>query len=349
MAHISIIIPVYNAGMKIKSCLRSIRKQTFQDYEVLIVDDGSTDKSGQICDQFAAGDSRLKVIHQKNQGSIAARRTGLHYAAGEYCCFCDADDRMLADALEVLHRSIKDADICIGNSVRLWRNVRIKNSYTALCFQTNQPVFYNQQAFTENMLCSWFGISNVPVGLCGKLFRTDLLRKAYDKTPDAVHFFGDDLVVTLNTSVLAKKTCFIPDIIYEYRIGGGTSKYNPHMLEDWLALYRYKKTFIGLYPMKQNAQVLMDIELCNMMMTYFRMLKQSQRFSEDELRRYINDTIQIPEVRSAAQNPDIPSGEYCNVTMLRDRESERILAELESEFQRNKFKQTIHNMLRRLA
>ena len=231
MAEISIIIPVYNAGNKLKKCLHSILKQTYQDYEVILVNDGSTDRSGQICDRFSRQDSRFIVIHQDNQGSVAARKHGLDAAKGQFTCFCDADDRMPGTALEVLHSHIGDADICIGDSIRLWRNIRINCSNASPCFQIEKPILYDSKQFRDKMLCSWFGISNVPVGLWGKLFNTDILKEAYQNIHTVVHFFGDDLIITLNAVTQASKICIIPNCVYEYRVGGGTTKYNPYMLD----------------------------------------------------------------------------------------------------------------------
>lgn len=92
MPFISIIIPVYNAEEYIESSLRTITSQSFDDWEVILVDDGSTDNSPEICDDFAQSDSRIKVIHQQNAGTSAARNTGIAAATGQYLTFMDNDD-----------------------------------------------------------------------------------------------------------------------------------------------------------------------------------------------------------------------------------------------------------------
>lgn len=92
MPQVSVIIPVYKAEKYLEKCVRSVLNQTFHDLEVILVDDGSPDSSGQICEEYAKKDSRIKVIHQKNAGVAVARNVGLDLAAGEYITFVDSDD-----------------------------------------------------------------------------------------------------------------------------------------------------------------------------------------------------------------------------------------------------------------
>ena len=107
MPELSIIVPVYNVEKYISQCIDSILNQTFQDFEVILVDDGSPDRSGQICDEYAENDSRIKVIHQKNAGLSAARNTGLKNANGEYVAFVDSDDYISPNMYELLVTNIK--------------------------------------------------------------------------------------------------------------------------------------------------------------------------------------------------------------------------------------------------
>ena len=92
---ISVIIPVYNAESTLKRCLDSILTQTFTNFECLLIDDGSKDRSGEICDEYASNDSRISVFHQENSGPSAARNFGLTQAKGQYIVFQDSDDYLL--------------------------------------------------------------------------------------------------------------------------------------------------------------------------------------------------------------------------------------------------------------
>ncbi|MBP3853283.1 MAG: glycosyltransferase family 2 protein [Erysipelotrichaceae bacterium] len=113
---ISVIVPVYNVEEYLSACVDSIRKQTYQNLEILLIDDGSTDRSGQMCDEIAKTDDRIQVIHQKNGGLSAARNTGIDAAKGKVYFFVDSDDTMLDTMIEDLYRLMveHDADIAIG-------------------------------------------------------------------------------------------------------------------------------------------------------------------------------------------------------------------------------------------
>ena len=89
---ISVIVPIYNAESYLRQCIDSILKQTYEQLDILFVDDGSTDSSGKICDEYRALDPRVRVIHKRNEGLMKARKTGVNYAKGDYVTFVDADD-----------------------------------------------------------------------------------------------------------------------------------------------------------------------------------------------------------------------------------------------------------------
>ena len=107
---ISVIIPVYNKAPYLEKCFESIFQQTFGEFEVVAVDDGSTDGSGELCDEWAKKDSRLHVIHTVNGGVTAARRIGVAHSHGKYIMFSDADDLFMPDALSMMHHQITETD-----------------------------------------------------------------------------------------------------------------------------------------------------------------------------------------------------------------------------------------------
>ena len=115
---ISVIIPVYNAEKYIAECIRSVQLQTFDDIEVICVDDGSTDMSAQLVREMAVRDSRIRILEKPNGGASTARNIGFDEAAGDYICFVDADDEILTDALQTLLSAAEqvDADIALANT-----------------------------------------------------------------------------------------------------------------------------------------------------------------------------------------------------------------------------------------
>ena len=112
---ISVIVPVYNAEATLDRCIQSILNQTYKDFELLLVDDGSKDDSGSICDGYAENDSRVKVLHKKNGGASSARNSGLNEAIGEWVTFCDADDVVLDEWLNTFMSNTEGVDmVCQG-------------------------------------------------------------------------------------------------------------------------------------------------------------------------------------------------------------------------------------------
>ena len=102
MKSVSIIVPIYNAQIYLEKCISSILSQSYKDFELILVDDGSKDESGKICDKWQKKDERIVVIHQENQGVSSARNEGLKRASGTFITFADADDIMKQNYLEVL-------------------------------------------------------------------------------------------------------------------------------------------------------------------------------------------------------------------------------------------------------
>lgn len=119
---ISIIVPVYKAEPYLKKCIDSILNQTFKDFELILVDDGSPDRCGEICDEYALKDSRIKIIHKENGGQSSARNVGLDIAQGEYIGFVDSDDWIEPDMYKKLFKVLKndnvDMAICNINSIK---------------------------------------------------------------------------------------------------------------------------------------------------------------------------------------------------------------------------------------
>ena len=113
---ISVIVPIYNTKEYLSRCIDSICGQTYGNLEIILVDDGSTDGSSLVCDDYCRKDNRIQVIHKENGGSTAARNAGIAIAKGEYIGFVDSDDWIETDMYECLHNGCvnNDADICVG-------------------------------------------------------------------------------------------------------------------------------------------------------------------------------------------------------------------------------------------
>lgn len=125
---ISIIVPIYNVEKYLTECVESLLKQTYSDIEIILINDGSTDSSGKICEKYAKIDDRVKVIHKENGGVSSARNEGIRLSRSKYITFVDPDDYVSCDFIEKLYRLLKDsnADISICNYITVGNNIRFK-------------------------------------------------------------------------------------------------------------------------------------------------------------------------------------------------------------------------------
>lgn len=149
MAEVSIIVPVYQVENYIRQCVDSILAQTFTDFELLLVDDGSKDNSGQICDEYALMDQRVKVIHKENGGLSDARNCGLDQAVGNYFMFVDSDDYIAPTMLECLHKTLvnKEADIAVCNFLYFFEEDRKRDFSTNMKSEvlSGAEIFYTRK------------------------------------------------------------------------------------------------------------------------------------------------------------------------------------------------------------
>lgn len=306
MERISIIVPMYNAGKYISKCIRSIQSQSYTRWNLIIVDDGSTDTGGSICDEFAQKDKRITVIHQENKGSVEARKVGVLSQAAQknpWIMMSDADDTMPSNAIDKLYEAARkyQAEMVVGATTKMYKGVAVPAKWKSPCFQIDRPQLYSHDEIINKLLISYFGITDFPVSLCAKLYCTEQLTKAINITP-VVKFMGDDLSVSIRLIPEVKNLVIIPDVVYNYRIGGGTSRFMPYMMDDFAKLYTYKQQYIKRYPMPQDAQHYMDVELMNMTKSHFLQCLTNGRISQSKLACEIEKVCMMPQVQEACKN-----------------------------------------------
>ena len=160
MELISVIVPVYNTAKYLRRCVKSILRQTYRDLEIILVDDGSMDASGMICDQLAAEDTRVKVIHQENAGVSAARNAGLEVAKGELIAFADSDDYAHPELIERLYQLLRDSCADISSCEYTSDEAELK------CNREATPITFDYVGGINDMLSNCY----VTYSACGKLF-----------------------------------------------------------------------------------------------------------------------------------------------------------------------------------
>ena len=182
---ISVIIPVYNAEKWLSRCLNSLLKQSFKDFELILVNDGSTDGSGIICDSYSKADNRVRVIHKSNGGVSSARNLAIDSAKGEYITFCDADDEVLPGWLNDFIEGIGDTDLCMQGFITV--DLNGGNPKPRI------PRFYHWNDVTE------FLEHIMGAALLGyvytKLFKRSIIQKHNLRFDEGIRFREDDLFV----------------------------------------------------------------------------------------------------------------------------------------------------------
>lgn len=215
---ISVIIPVYNAEKYIEKCLKSVCEQSFDDYEVIVVDDGSRDSSPMIADNFAKDYNYLSVIHQENGGVIKARKTGVKNANGLYILNLDSDDWLLKDHLIKIAEEIykNHPDIVVTGYIE--DNEGIQNKYS----QNIAPGFYADDKMKKEILGNF--ISTEPFFCFGiyptlwtSCIKKELVSKAQEKLPET-YSIGEDISVTYPCIINALSLSVLDDYTYVYRI-----------------------------------------------------------------------------------------------------------------------------------
>lgn len=203
---ISIIVPVYNAEKYIDRCLQSIIHQSFTDWELIIVNDGSTDKSSEICEYFAKQDKRIKVFHKKNEGVSHTRQFGLNVTKGEFIIQMDADDWADNDMLECMYNTAIDAqaDLVISD---IYQETDKGQIY--LC---QKPYNTSNEALTKELL------THLITGCYNKLIRTQLIKDNNIQFNTDVNF-GEDTLFWINVlNKVPLKTIYINKAWYHYDI-----------------------------------------------------------------------------------------------------------------------------------
>ncbi len=210
----SIVIPVYNVEPFLEECLQSILNQTFSDYEVILVDDGSKDGSGMLCDRYAASDPRFQAYHKQNEGQLASRIYGMERASGLYILSPDSDDMLRMDALETL-KSVadwSDADLLLFNGSR-------KRDFSVPWIKSELvPGILLEKESLYELICTGTNLNNMALKCfkCKHAGNWERLKKyTYVKK-------GEDLLQSLEIISRAEKAVYIDENLYFYRQNGGS-------------------------------------------------------------------------------------------------------------------------------
>lgn len=224
---VSVVIPVYKVERYLPNCIESILRQTFKDFELILVDDGSPDNCGEICEEYAQKDSRIKVVHQPNGGLSAARNTGIDIAKGDYLTFVDSDDFVFPHYLEILVKMCRenDADMAVCSMVRC-------SSGDSMDDVVEDVSKKDCEIFIDDKFEVFFDTKKISTTACGKLYKSFI----FNSIRYPVGKYHEDIFTTYKTVHLANKIAFCVYLGYVYRINEESIVNESYSPKKWHAI-----------------------------------------------------------------------------------------------------------------
>ncbi len=293
MAYLSIIVPVYNTFHSLTHCVESILNQTWQDFELILVDDGSPDNAGLLCEKFALQDSRIRVIHQSNQGLSAARNSGIRAATSKFYLFVDSDDYLAKHCCETLVSAQQqtNADLVIGSYTNVYSHTQRKcsfgNHFYKNMFELEED--YSSLTLKYCYSCVW-----------GKLYRAVL----FDEFDESC-YFGEDVELNMRYLPRCKTIQIVAECLYYYthlNRSAMTSRFDEKKFSYALQVYKLRTEFSsqhfssGYVPRAENALLVGDT-----IRTIQRLILLGEKTYKKE-RQQISAWLCHPKIRIAVRD-----------------------------------------------
>lgn len=230
---ISIIIPVYNCEKYLEACVDSILEQSYWNFEIILVDDGSTDQSGIICDKYQKKDKRIRTIHKINGGQQDATNEGIEVAQGEYITFVDSDDWIEREMYESLMSEIGDADLVTSGIFRHDKNQAVKEIWVDRLSENIYDTEEKRRIFFDNLIMHQkYKPGEVVLGgilnnKCCKLFRTSIVKRMFRMVDISIRY-EEDALFSLLYALRCKKIKITHKCYYHYRYNADSVTNNVH-------------------------------------------------------------------------------------------------------------------------
>lgn len=244
---ISVIVPVYNVEKYLSRCIDSILAQTFTDFELLLINDGSTDNSGRICDEYAKDDNRIKIFHTKNFGVSSARNKGIENAIGKYISFVDSDDEVFNTYLETLYNHIVKCDIVF------FQNIWINEDQTKIMISLDNFYSDDQNSIEKEIL--FLMHNDTRYNLFGytwnKIFKASIIKEHNIKFIENLAI-SEDEVFTLDYCRYVNKLMVLNIPLYYYYSKKQGLTYKNKPAKEW---YLLAMSFINLLPYYSDIEL----------------------------------------------------------------------------------------------
>lgn len=241
----SIICPAYNSEDFLESSISSIIKQTYSNWELIIVDDGSTDRTSIVCDKLASSDKRIKVIHQDNQGQSKARLNGVHSASGDYILFLDSDDQYEPNALEIIskHLDNKDLKVLVYNASVIQKNKNNGTIYDLSDKGSDIPVV---DFFLKRRISYFWSI-------CFKRELFDLSKDVLDKFCSLSYSEDLYLIYNIVKNLTSNDYEIVDELLYKYIYNNGSLTKNQNARKAMDRFYAFNSVYESIYLENRKA------------------------------------------------------------------------------------------------
>lgn len=274
---LSIVIPIYNAEKYLARCVQSILSQTYNEYEIILVDDGSIDNSLQICRHYEVNNNGVIVISQQNAGVSAARNAGLSVAKGEYVMFVDSDDYMLPQMCEIMVDAIeeKEADLVVCGTTETWGGVWAPKrdiDYSSLAsFKSD----FIEHLTSELLSPPW-----------NKIYRRELIKDVFETSSS----FGEDLMFNLNYLKNCQRISFIKSAPFYHEKANEGSLVNRVYPYRLMEIEKVHSAVIGFYD-TENPEI--HQKYIRDLLVYVRAIIKNEKYTREELHACLNEWIKI--------------------------------------------------------
>lgn len=258
---VSVIVPVYNTEKYLEKCIQSVVRQTVNDLQIILVDDGATDSSPRICDAWAEKDKRIQVIHKKNEGLGFTRNAGLDVARGQYISFLDSDDTLDMDTYEkcIDRMEKEEADACYFGRKTMDKdgNIHLNNNIP-------EKLVYQGREVKAEFAKKYFGIlpqenqyPYIQASACCVLYRRDVIEKDRIRFCSEREYLSEDTFFNLDICKVSKSICILPENFYNYTYNATslTKKHSNTKFE------RCKKMYKKLQKYSKEFEEIADVDM----------------------------------------------------------------------------------------
>lgn len=330
----TVIVPIYNAEKYLKRCIDSILSQTFKKFELLLIDDGSTDHSYELCSQYALVDERVKVYTKENRGSLQTRLFATKYAKGKYIIFCDADDQYVNSAcFEKMFELTKEEKydlIQFGYKKKYHHMKRTINPVNKQTDVDAKEFFSNDY---PGLLCNNYSDSRLNNSVINKIYRKELFNQKFKFEMSLRMFMGDDLVTNLCVVQNCRNILFTPYTFYVYYdLTGGTTKFRVNEMADLNIIKEYQIKCLEKWKTENYNANYSKVEQAlfgEIAAWFFLFIQQAMDYMEiEKIRELIKKVLGYSMFKEAGKYyRDHPKENWTAVNLLRERDVERYIEE----------------------